>query len=347
MAEKIRVGVLGLVHDHIWGELDRLSECEDAELVGAADPNEPLLERFREHTGVEVTYHNYSELLEKEQLDAVFAYGTNRSTGELVEMAAEHGLHVMTEKPMASDLEVADRMLVAAREAEVVFMVNWPIFRSAEVRCAHRHAEEGLIGRIWQLKWRGGHCGPKEIGCDEHFWRWLYDPVENGAGALFDYLGYGASLARWFIGRPNQVMAIAGRLVKQYIPVDDNGVVVLEYPDANAVLETTWTEAVPNKPPHDLVLYGTEGTMVAGGGKVTVYTKSDPDGVVHQPPALEPPRRHGPEYFLHCIRTGEPVEGLCSPENSLDAQQVMEAARLSVLTGERVALPLVDHLYGM
>jgi predicted dehydrogenase len=112
------------------------------------------------------------------------------------------------------------------------------------------------------------------------------------------------------------------------------------------VIETTWTEAVPGRPPHDLVLYGTEGVLVAGGKGVTVYTKDDPDGTVHEPPALEAPRRSGPEYFLHCIRTGEPVEGMQSPENSHDAQQVMEAARLSVLTGQRIALPLVEHLYG-
>jgi hypothetical protein len=37
---------------------------------------------------------------------------------------------------------------------------------------------------------------------------------------------------------------------------------------------------------------------------------------------------------------------MCSPENSLDAQQIMEAARLSVLSGQKIALPLVEHLYG-
>lgn len=347
MAEKLRVGVLGLVHDHVWSSLAHLKELKNAELVGAADPNEPLLEKFRQRTGVQTTYSQYADLLDSEDLDAVFAYGTNRSTGDLVEMAAAKGLHVMSEKPMASGLDVADRMLVAARKAGVLLMVNWPIAWSPAMSCAYQLVQEGALGRVWQLKWRGGHCGPRELGCDEHFCNWLYDPVENGAGAMFDYLGYGASLARLFIGRPTQVMAIAGRLVKQDIPVDDNAIVALQYHDANAVIETTWTEPVMHKPPHDLILYGTEAVLVAGRKGVTVYSKANPDGELHQPPAHEAPRRNGPEYFAHCIQTGEPVEGVCSPENSHDAQEIMEAARLSVLTGQRIDLPLVDHLYSV
>jgi hypothetical protein len=130
------------------------------------------------------------------------------------------------------------------------------------------------------------------------------------------------------------------------IPVDDNAIVALEYPDANAVIETTWTESVPGWPAHDLILYGTDGHMIAGGRKVTIAKPDKKSGGEVEPPALEAPRRNGPEYFIHCIHTGEPVQGMCSPENSLDAQQIMEAARLSVLSGTKIALPLVEHLYG-
>jgi predicted dehydrogenase len=345
MAEKIRVAVLSLIHDHIWGNLDKFPALKDVELVAAADAHEDLRARFTEKTGVQKTYAEPAELLDKEDLQAVLIYGSNRSTGALVEMAAARGLHCMTEKPMASDLDIADRMLVACRKAGVVLMVNWPTAWSAGMHHALKLARDGAIGRVWQMKWRGGHCGPDKLGCDKHFVDWLFDPIENGAGAMFDYLGYGASLARLFLGRPSNVMAIAGRIVRTNIPVDDNAIVALEYPDANAVIETTWTESVPGWPPHDIILYGTEGHMVVGR-KITIAKPGGKGGSEVEPPALQSPRSNGPEYFIHCIRTGEPVEGMCSPENSLDAQQIMEAARLSVLTGQKVSLPLVEHLYG-
>jgi predicted dehydrogenase len=347
MADKVRVGVLGLVHDHVWSMLKQLQKVEGAELVGAADPHEVLLDRFRERTGVEKTYEEYDRLLDGEELDAVLVYGTNRGRGDLVEMAAQRGLHAMSEKPMASDLAVADRMLVAARKAEVQLMINWPIAWHPAILLALDLVRKGDVGRLWQMKWRGGHCGPKEFGCDPHFYEWLYDPVENGGGALVDYLGYGANLARLFIGRPTGVIAIAGRLVKQYIPVDDNAVVALEYHDANAVIETTWTEPIPYRPPHDLILYGTEAVLIAGRSSVTRYSKDEPDGRVIEAAPLEAPRRNGPEFFIHSVRTGERIEGPCSPEVSHDAQEVVEAAKLSILTGQKVTLPMVDHLYAM
>ena len=75
-----------------------------------------------------------------------------------------------------------------------------------------------------------------------------------------------------FLGRPNRVVGMAGRLLKTHLPVDDNGMMILRYPNAMCRLEMTWTEAVPNKPPHDLMLHGTEGTIIAGS-EVVLYTR--------------------------------------------------------------------------
>ena len=45
MAKKIRVGVLGMTHDHIWSNLRDLKASSLGELVAAADPNQELLEK--------------------------------------------------------------------------------------------------------------------------------------------------------------------------------------------------------------------------------------------------------------------------------------------------------------
>ena len=178
---------------------------------------------------------------------------------------------------MAATLEQADRMLTAARKAGTVLMVNWPTAWNRGIRTAYRLVQEGAIGQVWQLLWRGGHCGPDELGCSEHFCDFLFDSHLNGAGAFNDYGGYGASLCVLFLGRPNRVVGMAGRLLKTHLPVDDNGMMILRYPNAMCRLEMTWTEAVPNKPPHDLMLHGTEGTIIAGSD-VVLYTRSSKDG---------------------------------------------------------------------
>ena len=74
MADKLRIAVLGMAHDHLWGNLKSLAEQEDAELVAGADYNPVLQKRFTEKTGCGKIYDNYEELLDKETPDAVYGF---------------------------------------------------------------------------------------------------------------------------------------------------------------------------------------------------------------------------------------------------------------------------------
>jgi len=64
MGKTVRIGVVGPVHDHVWGVLNQFADVENAEIVCAADVNEPLLERAR-NLGIKKTYKRYEELLKK------------------------------------------------------------------------------------------------------------------------------------------------------------------------------------------------------------------------------------------------------------------------------------------
>ena len=50
MTEKLRIAVLGMAHDHLWGNLKELCAAHDAELVGGTDCN-PGLRLFCESSG--------------------------------------------------------------------------------------------------------------------------------------------------------------------------------------------------------------------------------------------------------------------------------------------------------
>ena len=345
MADKLRIAVLGMAHDHLWGNLKSLAAQEDAELVAGADYNPVLQKQFTEKTGCGKIYDNYEELLDKESPDAVYGFSATALHAELVELCAERGLHVMVEKPMAGTLEQASRMLTAARKAGTLLMINWPTAWSQVYRTAYRLTQEGAIGKLWQITWRGGHCGPDELGCSDEFCEFLFDADLNGAGAFNDYSGYGSSLCALFMGGiPSSVMGMAGRLVKTYLPVDDNGMIIMRYPNALCRLEMTWTEAVPHTPPHDLVVYGTEGTIVAGR-ELMLYTRDDKDGTSVDLDPLPEHQQNSAEQFVHCIRSGEPPQFQTCPDLSYQAQQIMEAGLRSATSGMEISLPLEDHLF--
>lgn len=347
---RIRVGVLGLTHDHIWSNLDNLLKLEGAELVGAAEPDAALRERFAERFG-KPTFDSYDALLEgKHDLQAVFCFGDNRLSAELGARAAGRGLHVMLEKPMASSLELADRLAAAGARAGVLVMVNWPHNWNAKLRHAYRLTQDGVVGSVFKLRYSGGHAGPREIGCSPIFCDWLYDAELNGAGALIDQGGYSATVCRWFLGRPSRVVAMGGRLTKEADVDLDNAVVLLRYPNAIGVAETSWSW-VGGLPTAGPVVYGVDGTLYAHGAReaagVTVIRRGDREPVVHEAPPLPEGERNAPEYFITRIQQGQPLEGLVSPAVCRDAQEILEAAILSIRTGAEVPFPLDRRLPGV
>jgi predicted dehydrogenase len=345
MADSLRCAVLGMAHDHLWGNLKDLEALPGAELCAGADFNPVLRERFGERTGCDKVYEHYEALLDAEKPDAVLAFSATAEHAEIVELCAGRNLPVLVEKPMAATLAQASRMLQAARQNNTLLMVNWPTAWNRPLRTAHRLVQEGAIGRIWQITWRGGHAGPDNFGCSDEFCNFLFDPEQNGAGAFNDYSGYGASVCVLFMGGiPQSVMGMAGRLVKTHLPVDDNGILIMRYPRALCRLEMTWTEAVSGQPPHDFAFYGTEATLTCGK-QVCLYTKENNNGETIAPDELPSDQQTAVQHFVHCIRTGESSQFQTSPDLSYDAQQIMEAGLRSATTGAEIALPIEDHLF--
>lgn len=337
----LRIGVLGLTHDHIWYNLKELRGVRDATLIAVADPNQPLLDRAKQQFKC-ATYTDYAAMLDQEKLDAVYVYGDNATGVELAELAAAHGLHVMIEKPLAATLEGADGVLAAARNHKVRLMVSWPFAWWPQLQAAIALAQSGRIGKVWEVKYRAAHNGPREMGCSKYFYQWLYDPALNGAGALIDYCCYGAVLARVLLGMPSRVTGIAGKFCKEDIQVEDNAVIVMTYPHGLAVAEASWSQ-IGYFNTYTPMIYGTKGTLMVEprvGGKLWLATEKDPDGSIIKVPGQPSHLRHASAHFIHCLQTGEAFTPLTDLRLSRDAQEILEAGLISAEAGTQISLPL-------
>jgi predicted dehydrogenase len=349
MASRLRVGVLGLSHDHVWGNLAAIATGGLGRVVAAAEPSPRLRERFARDHGSADLYPRYHALLDRRDLDAVIVFADNRASAALGVQALASGLPVMVEKPMAADLAGAEALLAASRTARLPLMVNWPSAWRPALRLGLELGRAGRIGEPVQLSHRGGHAGPREFGCSPEFSAWLYDPERSGGGALVDYCGYGAVLARVLLGHPSVVTAVSARLRKPDLPAEDSAVVVLHYPRALALLEASWTQ-IGGQPAFGMIIYGDTGTLivhqpratrdgqVVGPGRIEIVSATGSE--VIEPPPLPAAERDGPTYFLTCLRTGRPVEGLCAADVGRDVQEVLEAGIRASATGCAVTLPL-------
>jgi len=341
MSKRYRIGVIGLVHDHVWGNLDQLAALEGGQFAAVADPHPELLDRVGQKFGCP-TYLKYEEMVERENLDAVFVFTDNAQGAEVSAWAAQRGLHVMVEKPMAATLAGAQRMAAAAAAAGVRLMVNWPVVWRPQVQTALALAARPEFGRLWQITHRAGHGGP-DVECTPYFRDWILDPARNGGGALIDVCCYGVNMASMLLGRPQRVSATVGHVRLTDLPVEDNAIIVMSYPQALATAEGAWGQIGQAVTGYLATLWGTGGVVVVGpgrGGRVWWATAQQPESVEVTP---EPPAPHmacGSAHFVWALANGSAFHPLCRAETCLITQEVLAAAQLSVSRGSAVALPL-------
>ncbi len=130
---------------------------DDVATVALADPDEGGRAQHAKEVGVERTYADYREMLEKERPDLV-AVGPRCTVNhrDYVLACAEVGAHGFIEKPFCDDLASGDEM-VAAIEAK---NLKWAIAFNFRGMALVQHAkklvcEQGLIGTVLEARARG------------------------------------------------------------------------------------------------------------------------------------------------------------------------------------------------
>jgi predicted dehydrogenase len=335
--KKIKIGIIGLIHDHVWDNFEKMKQDRSVSVSCVSDVNEPLLKLAKEK-GIKKTYNDFKELLRKEDIDAIAVYKENSKTVDVVEIAAERGIHVMVEKPMAATLDQAVRMKKVSDKFGIKLMVNFPTTWSSTIRLAGKLAKEGAIGNIYELCQRTGHEGPKEIGCSPYFYNWLYDKELNGAGAYIDFCCYGVNHSRWILGLPEKVTGLSGTYVRNYLEVDDNACLLLGYKKAMATLKGTWSNIEKKESIcPEIILRGDEGTITVGR-EVRLYGKDRGEWQSVEPEVLPKGFRNGPEHFVRCIREEKPFIDTTKAAFNVEVQAILEAGLISIRENRTVFL---------
>jgi len=340
---KTRLAIVGLDHDHVWGVLNTIAKEPDAELVAIADSHPELVERAKARVPASVKFFSdFVSMLDEAKPDAVIVTTANNLHLSILRECAKRHIHYFTEKPMAATSADAREMERLAREAGIKLMVNYANAWSPATREAYARVKAGEVGPVQKMIVEFGHEGPKEIGVSKYFGDWLYDPIKNGAGALMDFGCYGADWALWVKGRPERVFAYALKLkTAQHNAVEDDAVVLLEYPDATAILLPSWDWPSGKG---QAQIFGPKGSLLAMGASLLFQpahsesTVQEPEGKPVETQPLPPERRNGVAYFLYCLRNGQPIEGPVAPGLNVGVNEIIDAAKESILTGRAVSL---------
>ena len=339
--EPLRVAVAGLVHGHVEGFLRQAKERPDVEIVGIADPDAALHRKYAERYGLpdRLFFNDLETMLERVRPEAVAAFTSTYEHPAVVTACARRRIPVMMEKPLAVSVAHARAIARAAESGGISVIVNYETtwYRSHAALWAFVKQERSA-GGIRRMVAMDGHQGPQEIGVPPEFFAWLTDPVKNGAGALYDFGCYGANLMTWLMDgvRPVSVTAVTKRIKPTIYPkVDDDATVLLDYANAQGVIEASWNWPFGRK---DLEVYGQTGYARATGGNLLrlrrAGAKEEESAELRELPADE---RDSIAYLAAVVRGRKP-DGLSSLANNLVVSEILEAARESARTGKTVRL---------
>ena len=340
---KTRLAIVGLNHDHVWGLLKDFPLEPDAELVAIADPHPELVARAKARVPASVKfYSDYVKMLDEEKPDGVIVTTENDKHLAILRECAKRHINYSTEKPMATTGADAREMARLAKQAGIKLMVNYWNAWVAPTHDLFRRVRSGELGPVQKIIVEYGHQGPREIGVDKYFADWLYDPAKNGGGAIMDFGCYGAEWALWLKGRPSRVYAYTLKLkTAQHNAVDDDAVILLEYPDATAVLLPSWDWPYSMG---SVQVFGPKGSMLATRDQLLYRpANSSPksEGLEGRPVELKPLEHETSNpisYLVYCIRNNKPIEPPLSPDLNVQVVEILDAARESIRTGRAVEL---------
>jgi len=343
--QPLRIGVVGLTHTHVHWILGR-ADRGDIKIVGIAEPNRQLAERYAKQHGfsMSIVFNSMEEMIAATKPEAVTAFGTIYEHLKVVEVAAPKGIHVMVEKPLAVSLEHATKMEALAKKHGIYLLTNYETTCHPSTKKVNELLQIGTVGGLRKVVVRDGHRGPKKIGINNEFLEWLTDPVQNGGGALTDFGCYGANLATWLQQgkRPTSVTAVTHQLQPENNPkVDDEATIILNYEGAQVIIQASWNWPIGRK---DMEVYGLTGVLYADNRSTVRWRKAEGyDGYKEE--TFQLPENKNPDddpfaFFAAVIKNKirlQPFD-LSSLENNMLVVEILQAASESAKTGRTVKL---------
>jgi myo-inositol 2-dehydrogenase/D-chiro-inositol 1-dehydrogenase len=201
----VRVGLVGsqfisTIH------AESLKRVSHAELFAVVSPTGTHAKDFAAKHGVKHAFTDLDRFLASE-VDLVVLGCPNHLHCEITEKAAAAGKHVVCEKPLATSLAEADRMIAACARAKVKLMYAEELCFTPKYVRLKRLADEGALGRIYMVKQCEKHDGPHSA--------WFWDVSRSGGGVTLDMGCHAFEFFRWMLGTPSGGLEPDGVAVKK------------------------------------------------------------------------------------------------------------------------------------
>ncbi len=323
-----------------------ISRSSNAELVIVHDSVPALAEAVANRQGGTVV-PTLEQALDKNLVDAVFLSVPHDLHASMIAEAADRGLHILIEKPLAVDMPSAEAAVHAAKAAGVALSVCFPYRYEAAPAAAIELVRGGALGELRgasvtfhadkpQSYWHGGFSGRSTSD-------WRMSAERSGGGVMIMNMTHFIDLLRHISGSEiAEVFAVAE--VRPGQEVEDQIAVTARF-DGGAVGTLVGSASSRGIPQSRIEIWGEHGTVELGA-KSRIYTERALSGLLtarwNELPGEEiDVRRIFVERFAAAVLEGREPD--VSARDGLAVQAFVDAVYRSVASGRPEAVAPVSR----
>ena len=341
--KKLRVALIGCGRISI-SYLDAFKKLQDEiEIVAAVDIRQERAEEFAASFPGAKAYARLEDLYPL-KIDVLHVALPHYLHAEVTLAALEHGMNVLSEKPMALTLQDAEKMIETAKEKGRKLGCIFQTRYNESVMTLKKMVEEGQFGTLVSarsyLAWdrsKAYYAGSP--------WKGTWD--KEGGGVLIDQAIHSVDRVRYLAG--SEVDYVEGAIHNRahpYLQVEDTVEACVHF--KNGILYNLYAYDYNGADsPINIEFIGTKGSF----GLIQDLGYSQIDGVRKEYREVEPGEAVGPSYwgtthvmqlrdFYHSVRENLPVT--ISGEEGWKTLELVKGIYRSGLSHQRVDFPFVD-----
>ncbi|MFZ1343900.1 Gfo/Idh/MocA family protein [Thiothrix eikelboomii] len=339
---KLRIAIVGcgrIAKNH-FGSLDK--HADNFELVAVCDTNPAHSTPYANQYDVPA-YTSMEAMLVQHKPDLVSLCTPSGIHADQAALAAKHGVHVITEKPMATRWSDGVRMVKACDEAGVRLFVVKQNRRNTTLQLLKRAVEEKRFGKIHMVHLNVFWTRPQAY-YDQAKWRgtWEFD-----GGAFMNQASHYVDLLDWLIGPVDKVQAMMS--TTRDIEVEDTGVLNVRWRNGALGSMSVTMLTYPQNLEGSITILGEKGTVRIGGvavNDIQLWQFDEPRDydAQTQNANYETTSVYGFGHPLYYKNVVDVMRGVAEPETDgregLKSLEMLIAAYLSARDGKTISLPL-------
>ena len=322
------VGVGGVGRVHV---LKLLNNVEGGELACVCDIVPEIAQAAGEKAEVKA-YTSTEEMLEKEKPDGVILGTPPKSHYSLTKMAAERGIHVLAEKPMASTVEDCQKMIDVCKDNKVTLVIGHKK-RFVPVMERLKELTEGEFGPIKYMLHRYPHPG---MSGDDWFWR-----EDDGGGPILENAVHAADMLGFLMGDVDTIYAEGDAFFAppERSPQIDCAVYTVRFKSGAIASVGAGMVSMRGFAFEDYYVANKKGVAMVSGpfdaaDTIKYALRSDSENLHEESYPGSDAFRAEIEHFIECSKTG--AEPRSSGETGKKAVAICRAAKKSAEIGEPV-----------